>query len=62
MIAEAVETPWSTVGFHLTAAEIFRATGNEARAGEQLARADAITPRLATAHDAPLPWADGAFQ
>lgn len=56
VLEEALQTPWSTVDFHLTAAEIFGASGNEPRAKEQLLRADAINPRLATVLDGPVPW------
>jgi tetratricopeptide (TPR) repeat protein len=61
VIEEALQTPWSTVDYHLTAAEIFDARGNEPRARQQRLRADAINPRLATELDAPVPWQGTAF-
>jgi tetratricopeptide (TPR) repeat protein len=62
VVSEAIESPWSTVGFHVAAAEILRAVGDEARASEQQARAHAINPRLPTELEAPLPWEGSAFE
>jgi tetratricopeptide (TPR) repeat protein len=45
-IEAALQTPYSTADLHLTAAEIFRAVGDDERSAEQLAKAQAINPRV----------------
>ena len=44
-IAAAVATPYASGDFHLTAAEVFAAVGDDKRSAEQLARAKAINPK-----------------
>ena len=44
VIGEALATPWSTADLHATAARVFRAAGDAAKADEELAKAKAIDP------------------
>jgi tetratricopeptide (TPR) repeat protein len=44
VIDEALATPWNTADLHATAAKVFRANGDPAKADEALAKAKAIDP------------------
>jgi tetratricopeptide (TPR) repeat protein len=54
-IEAALKTPYTTADLHLTAAEIYRAVGDETRSAEQVAKAQAINPKaeLEPASDRP---------
>jgi tetratricopeptide (TPR) repeat protein len=44
VIEEALATPWNTADLHATAAKVYRASGDAAKADEELAKAKAIDP------------------
>jgi Tfp pilus assembly protein PilF len=58
-IEAALQTPYSTADFHLTAAEIFQAVGDEKRSAEQVAKAQAINPRAKLEPAEPEPAPEG---